>query len=381
MISFELNESQQKLVAMVRDFCVREVKPHAMEWDRDERFPREVVAQLGELGLLGMTVPEELGGAELDTLSIAAVVEEVARWDGSLALTVASHNGLGTSHLLRFGNDDLRKRYIPDIAAGRKLAAWGLTEPGSGSDAAGMRTTAVRKDKGWILNGTKMFITQGSVGDVFVVLALTEPGARQKGVTAFLLEKGLKGFSQRPLHGKLGMRSSDTAELVMEDCYVEDWRRIGEVNGGFIDTLKILDKGRITIGALSVGLGRGALEESVAYASERKAFGKPIADFQALRWMMADMATELDAARLLVWRAARLCDEKKPFIREAAMAKLFASEAACRAAANGVQIHGGYGFTREFMVERIYRDVKLCTIGEGTSEIQRLVIARDLLKA
>ena len=381
MISFELNDSQQKLVSMVRDFCVREVKPHAMEWDRDERFPREVVAQLGELGLLGMTVPEELGGAELDTLSIAAVVEEVARWDGSLALTVASHNGLGTSHLLRFGNDDLRKRYIPDIAAGRKLAAWGLTEPGSGSDAAGMRTTAVRKDKGWILNGTKMFITQGSVGDVFVVLALTEPGARQKGVTAFLLEKGLKGFSQRPLHGKLGMRSSDTAELVMEDCYVEDWRRIGEVNGGFIDTLKILDKGRITIGALSVGLGRGALEESVAYASERKAFGKPIADFQALRWMMADMATELDAARLLVWRAARLCDEKKPFIREAAMAKLFASEAACRAAANGVQIHGGYGFTREFMVERIYRDVKLCTIGEGTSEIQRLVIARDLLKA
>ena len=381
MISFELNESQQKLVAMVRDFCVREVKPHAMEWDRDERFPREVVAQLGELGLLGMTVPEELGGAELDTLSIAAVVEEVARWDGSLALTVASHNGLGTSHLLRFGNDELRKRYIPDIAAGRKLAAWGLTEPGSGSDAAGMRTTAVRKDKGWILNGTKMFITQGSVGDVFVVLALTEPGARQKGVTAFLLEKGLKGFSQRPLHGKLGMRSSDTAELVMEDCYVEDWRRIGEVNGGFIDTLKILDKGRITIGALSVGLGRGALEESVAYASERKAFGRPIADFQALRWMMADMATELDAARLLVWRAARLCDEKKPFIREAAMAKLFASEAACRAAANGVQIHGGYGFTREFMVERIYRDVKLCTIGEGTSEIQRLVIARDLLKA
>ena len=378
---FELNESQQKLVQMVRDFCVREVKPHAMEWDRDERFPRDVVTQLGELGLLGMTVPEELGGSELDAMSIAAVVEEIARWDGSLALTVASHNGLGTSHLLRFGNDELRKRYIPDIAAGRKLAAWGLTEPGSGSDAAGMRTTAVRKDKGWLLNGSKMFITQGSVGDVFVVLALTEPGLRQKGVTAFLLEKNVKGFSQRPLHGKLGMRSSDTAELILEDCYVEDWRRIGEVNGGFIDTLKILDKGRITIGALSVGLGRGALEESVIYARERKAFGKPIADFEALRFMMADMATELDAARLLVQRAAQLCDEKKPYTREAAMAKLFASEAACRAAAAGVQIHGGYGFTREFMVERIYRDVKLCTIGEGTSEIQRLVIARELLKA
>ncbi|HZX97539.1 MAG TPA: acyl-CoA dehydrogenase family protein [Myxococcales bacterium] len=380
-MDFELNESQRKLVQMVRDFCVREVKPHAQEWDRDERFPREVVSQLGELGLLGMTVPEELGGSALDTLSVAAVVEEIARWDGSLALTVASHNGLGTSHLLRFGSEELRQRFIPEIASGRKLAAWGLTEPGSGSDAAGMRSSAVRKDKGWVLNGTKMFITQGSVGDVFVVLALTDPGKRQKGVTAFLLEKDLKGFSQRPLHGKLGMRSSDTAELVMEDCYVEDWRRIGEVGGGFIDTLKILDKGRITIGALSVGLGRGALEESVEYARERKAFGKSISDFQALRFMMADMATELDAARLLVWRAARLCDEQRPYTSEAAMAKLFASEAACRAAACGVQIHGGYGFTREYLVERIYRDVKLCTIGEGTSEIQRLVIARELLKA
>ena len=380
-MDFELNESQQKLVSMVRDFCVREVKPHATSWDRDERFPREVVAQLGELGLLGMTVPEELGGSALDTLSIAAVVEEIARWDGSLALTVASHNGLGTSHLLRFGNDDLKKRFIPEIAAGRKLAAWALTEPGSGSDAAGMRTTAVRKDKGWLLNGSKMFITQGSVGDVFVVLALTNPELRQKGVTAFLLEKGIPGFSQRVLHGKLGMRSSDTAELVLEDCLVEDWRRIGEVDHGFIDTLKILDKGRITIGALSVGLGRGALEESVAYSKDRKAFGKSISDFQALRFMMADMATELDAARLLVFRAAMLCDAGRPYTQEAAMAKLFASEAACRAAAQGVQIHGGYGFTREFMVERIYRDVKLCTIGEGTSEIQRLVIARELFKA
>ena len=367
-MNFELNESQHKLVAMVRDFCVREVKPHAQEWDREEHFPREVVDQLGELGLLGMTVPEELGGSALDTLSVACVVEEIARWDGSLALTVASHNGLGTSHLLRFGSEELRGRYIPEIAA-------------SGSDAAGMRSLAVRKDKGWILNGAKMFITQGTVGDVFVVLALTEPEKRQKGVTAFLLEKGMKGFSQRALHGKLGMRSSDTAELVMEDVYVEDWRRIGEVGGGFVDTLKILDKGRITIGALSVGLGRGALEESILYAGERKAFGKPIADFQGLRWMMADMATELDASRLLVWRAAYLCDAGKPYTREAAMAKLFASEAACRAAAQGVQIHGGYGFTKEFLVERIYRDVKLCTIGEGTSEIQRMVIARELLKA
>ena len=380
-MDFELNESQRKLVEMVRDFCVREVKPHATEWDRDERFPTEVVAQLGELGLLGMAVPEELGGSQLDAVSIALVVEEIARWDGSLALTVASHNGLGTSHLLRFGSDELRKKFIPDIAAGRKLAAWGLTEPGSGSDAAGLRSTAVRKGAGWVLNGSKMFITQGSVGDTFVVLALTEPDKRQKGITAFLLEKGQPGFSQRQLHGKLGMRSSDTAELVMEDVQVRDEMRIGEVNRGFIDTLKILDKGRITIGALAVGLGRGALEESIAYSKERKAFGQSIGDFQALRFMMADMATELDAARLLVLRSAWLCDQGRPYTTEAAMGKLFASEAACRAAANGVQIHGGYGFTREFMVERIYRDVKLCTIGEGTSEIQRLVIARDLLKA
>ena len=380
-MDFDLNESQQKLVSMVRDFCVREVKPYASEWDREEKFPREVVAQLGELGLLGMTVPEEMGGSALDTLSVAAVVEEIARWDGSLALTVASHNGLGTSHLLRFGTEELRKRYIPDIAAGKKLAAWGLTEPGSGSDAAGMRSTAVRKGNGWVLNGSKMFITQGTVGDVFVVLALSDPSMKQKGVTAFLLEKGIPGFSQRPLHGKLGMRSSDTAELVLEDVFVEDWRRIGAVGGGFVDTLKILDKGRITIGALAVGLGRGALEESVSYSKERKAFGKPIGDFQALRWMMADMATELDAARLLVQRAAVLCDQGRPYSSQAAMGKLFASEAACRAAANGVQIHGGYGFTREYLVERIYRDVKLCTIGEGTSDIQRLVIARELLKA
>jgi len=373
-MDFEPTESQRKLVEMVRDFCVREVKPHAAEWDRDERFPRQVVAHLAELGLLGMAVPEELGGSQLDTVSIAMVVEEIARWDGSLALTVASHNGLGTSHILRFGSDELRRRFIPDIASGKKLAAWGLTEPGSGSD------TAVRKGSNWVLNGAKMFITQGSVGDVFVVLALTSPEKRQKGITAFALERGMKGFSQRTLHGKLGMRSSDTAELILEDVLVPDRNRVGEVDHGFVDTLQILDKGRITIGALSVGLGRGALEESIAYSQERKAFGKPIADFQALRWMMADMATELDAARLLVLRAAALCDAGRPYTTEASMAKLFASEAACRAAAHGVQIHGGYGFTREFLVERIYRDVKLCTIGEGTSEVQRLVIARDLLK-
>ena len=376
-----MTDSQRKLVAVVRDFCIREVKPHAGDWDRDETFPHAVVAQLGELGLLGMTVPEELGGSALDTQTVALVIEELARWDGSLALTVASHNGLGTSHILRFGNDAQRARYIPDIAAGKTLAAWGLTEPGSGSDAAGMRTSAVRKGDGWVLNGSKMFITQGSVGGTFLVLAMTDAAKKQKGVTAFVLDKSMKGFTQRQLHGKLGMRSSDTAELVFEDVFVPDENRIGEVGNGFIDTLKILDKGRITIGALSVGLGRGALEESVAYSKDRKAFGKPIGDFQALRFMMADMSTELDAARLMVMRAAALCDAGRPYTSEAAMGKLFASEAACRAAANGVQIHGGYGYTREFLVERIYRDVKLCTIGEGTSEIQRMIIAREMLKS
>ncbi len=380
-MDFEMTDSQRKLVAMVRDFCVREVKPFAAEWDREEKFPHPVVAQLGELGLLGMTVPEELGGAALDTQTIALVIEELARWDGSLALTVASHNGLGTSHILRFGSDEQRRRFIPDIASGKTLAAWGLTEPGSGSDAAGMRTSAVKKGNGWVLNGSKMFITQGSVGGTFLVLAVTDASKKQKGVTAFVLDKSMKGFSQRPLHGKLGMRSSDTAELVFEDVFVPDENRIGEEGQGFIDTLKILDKGRITIGALSVGLGRGALEESVAYSKDRKAFGKPISDFQALRFMMADMSCELDAARLLVMRAAALCDAGRPYTQEAAMGKLFASEAACRAAANGVQIHGGYGFTREFLVERIYRDVKLCTIGEGTSEIQRVIIAREILRS
>src|SRR5438067_9133560 len=274
-MNFEPTESQRKLVAMVREFCLREVKPHAQEWDREERFPREVVSELGELGLLGMAVPEEPGGSALDAVSIAMVVEEIARFDGSLALTVASHNGLGTSHLLRFGSEELRRRYIPDIASGKKLAAWGLTEPGSGSDAAALRSTAVRKGNSWVLNGSKMFITQGTVGEVFVVLALTSAEKRQKGITAFLLEKEMKGFSQRPLHGKLGMRSSDTAELVMEDVTVPDDHRSGEMDRGFVDTLQILDKGRITIGALSVGLGRGALEESIGCAKERRAFRQP----------------------------------------------------------------------------------------------------------
>jgi alkylation response protein AidB-like acyl-CoA dehydrogenase len=380
-MDFDLPDSHRALQSSLREFCEEHVRPAAREWDEREKFPLEVVRELGHLGVLGMLVSEEYGGAGMDALAVAVVVEEIARHDGSLALTVAAHNGLGSSHVRAVGSEAQKRKYLPKLATGEWLGAWALTEPGSGSDAAGMKTTAVRRGDTWVLNGSKTFITQGTVGNVFVVLALTDPANRQKGVTAFILEKGLKGFSQRPIHGKLGMRSSDTAELVLENVEVHDSQRLGEVNHGFIDTLKILDRGRITIGALAVGLGRGALEESVRYSRDRTAFGQPIAEFQALRWMMVDMATEIDAARLLVFRAARLADAGKPFAKEASMAKLFASEAATRACNKAVQIHGGYGYTREFPVERYLRDAKLCEIGEGTSEIQRMIIARDLMKA
>lgn len=379
-MDLELPDSHRALQSSLRDFCERKVKPFARDWDRDEAFPTEVVRELGGLGVLGILVDEKYGGAGMDALAVAVAVEEVARFDGSLALTVASHNGLGSSHLRVFGSETQRQKYLPKLASGEWLGAWALTEPGSGSDAAAMKTRAVRRGDSWVLNGSKMFITQGTVGNVFVVLAVTDPSKKQKGVTAFILEKGLPGFSQRAIHGKLGMRSSDTAELVLENVELPDSQRLGELDSGFIDTLKILDRGRITIGALAVGLARGALEESLAYAKERVAFGQPIAEFQALRWMLADMETELQASRLLVHRAARLADAGKRFTREASIAKLFASEAATRACGKAVQIHGGYGYTREFPVERYLRDAKLCEIGEGTSEVQRGVIAREILR-
>lgn len=379
-MDFQLDDAHRQIQQMVRDFCEEGVKSQSRKWDETGEFPFETVRKLGELGLMGITVPEEYGGSGLDMLAVAIIIEEIARYDGSLALTVASHNGLGTSQIRHFGTEAQRRRWVPPLARGEKLAAWGLTEPGSGSDAAGLLSTAVRKGEGWVLNGSKMFITQGSVGDTFVVLARTSPAKAQKGITAFVLEKHMKGFSQRVIHGKLGMRSSDTAELIMEDVEVPDENRIGEVDHGFLDTLSILDRGRITIGALAVGLGRGAVEEARAYAKERKAFGKPIAEFQAIAFALADMATEVDAARLLVWRSATLADAKEPFGREASMGKLFASEAAMRATSKAVQILGGYGYTREFPVERYFRDAKLCEIGEGTSEIQRMVIARSILR-
>lgn len=380
-MDFNLPESTAALQRTVRDFCESQVRPYARDWDRSGEFPRDTVRKMGELGLLGLVTPEEYGGSGLDALAAAVVVEEVARCDGSLALTVASHNGLCSSHIRLFGDEAQKRRYLPALASGEKLGAWGLTEPGSGSDAAGLRTTAVHRGKGWVLNGTKTFITQGSVGEIFVVLAATSTEKRQHGITAFVLEKGLKGFSQRPIHGKLGMRSSDTAELVLEDVAVPDEARLGEIDRGFVNTLQLLDRGRIGIGALAVGLGQGAVDGARRYSRERQAFGKPIADFQAIRFMLADAATELEAARALVWRAAWLADRGRPVSREASMAKLFASEAAVRACGKSLQIHGGYGYTDDFPVERALRDAKLCEIGEGTSEVQRMVIAREVLKA
>ena len=378
---FELPEQHRALQASIRAFCQERVSPFAREWDRTGQFPLDVVRQLGQLGVMGVLVSQDLGGAGMDALAMAVAVEEVARFDGSLALTVASHNGLGSNHIRLFGNAEQKAKYLPKLASAEWLAAWALTEPGSGSDASAMKSTAVRSGSGWVLNGTKQFITQGTFGDVFVVMASSSPEKRQKGITAFILERGTAGFAQKPIHGKLGMRSSDTAELVLENVKVSDEQRLGEVDRAFIDTLRILDRGRVTIGALAVGLGRGALEESLRYAQERSAFGEPIAEFQAIRWMLADMKVENDAARLLVHRAAVRADSGRPFSKEASMAKLFASETAMRACNKAIQIHGGYGYTREFPVERYFRDAKLCEIGEGTSEIQRAIIARELFKS
>jgi alkylation response protein AidB-like acyl-CoA dehydrogenase len=380
-MDFTVSEHHQLLRNTVREFARAEVAPHARKWDAEERFPKEIIPKLAAIGLLGIRIPEEYGGSGMDMMAYAICVEEIARVDGSLSLTVASHNGLGTGHILIFGNEAQKKKYLPKAATGEWLAAWALTEPGSGSDSAGLRTTAVKDGSDWVLNGTKMFITQGSVGGFCVVLARTSPSApKQKGITAFIVEHGTKGFSASKHLEKLGCRSSDTVELTLEDVRVSDAQRLGELDHGFADTMQILDRGRISIASMALGLGRGALEMAVRYAKDRKQFGKPIAEFQAIQWMLADSKTELDAAALLTQRAAWLADQGKRHTSEASMAKLFASEAATRACNRSLQVHGGYGYTREFDVERHLRDAKLCEIGEGTSEVQRQVIAKHLLR-
>jgi alkylation response protein AidB-like acyl-CoA dehydrogenase len=379
-VNLALKDEHLALRDMVRSFVAKEVRPRARRWDEDEAFPVETVVLLGRLGLMGAFVPEEYGGAGMDTVAYAIAVEEIARGDGSLALTVASHNSLCVSQILAFGTEAQKRTYLPGLASGRTLGAWALSEPGSGSDSLAMKTRAELRGDRWIINGSKMFITQGSVAGVYVILAVTNRERGKDGVTAFLVEAGAKGLSVGRKLDKLGMRSSDTAELFFEDLEVSKDNVLGEVNGGFRDAMSNLAGGRISIAALAAGLGMAALEDALSYAKERRQFGQPIASFQAIQWKLADMATEIEAARLLTYRAAWLRDAGRPHVHEAAMAKLFASEAAMRATIQAVQVLGGYGYMREYPAERFLRDAKLCEIGEGTSEVQRIIIARNLIR-
>jgi alkylation response protein AidB-like acyl-CoA dehydrogenase len=377
-MDFRLTDEQLQIQQMVRDFAESEIKPHLAEWDEAQHFPVDTFKRAGELGMLGVTMPEEYGGAGLSYIDYVNVIEELGVIDSGFALSVAAHNSLGSGHIYLAGNETQKKKWLPKLTSGEWIGAWGLTEPGSGSDAGGLRTTAVRDGNDWVLNGTKNFITNATYADISVVLAVNDREAK-KGVTAFAVEMDRKGIRPGKKENKLGMRVSDTAELVMEDCRVPNENVLGEVGYGFVDAMRVLDGGRISIGALAVGIARGAYEAARDYSKQRQAFGKPISDFQAIQFMLADMATEIDAARLLCHRAATVKDAGEKVTQFSAMAKLFASEVAVRATEKGVQIFGGYGFVKEFPAEKYYRDVKLCTIGEGTSEIQRVVIARNLL--
>jgi alkylation response protein AidB-like acyl-CoA dehydrogenase len=380
MIDFELSDEQKVLQASVREMCERLIIPNARRWDEEERFPHEIVPPLGEMGLLGMQIPESYGGAGMKFHDYVIALEEVAHADASIGLTMASHNSLCTGHIYLAANEAQKQKYLPRLASGKALGAWGLTEPGSGSDAGAARTRAIRKGGNWSITGTKTFITQGSVAEIYVILASTSPEKKAKGLTAFIVERGTPGFRTGKRIEKMGLHASDTTELVLEDVEVSDEQRLGEIDQGFFDTLKILDKGRIGIGAWSIGIGRAAFEAARRYAKERVQFDKPIADFQAVQHMLADMATELDAARLLVWRAAWMQDQGRKTTAESSIAKYYAARATMRACNSAVQIHGGYGYTREFDVERYLRDAKLAEIGEGTNEVQKMVIARELLK-
>ena len=377
-LSFELSEEQQLIRDSVRDFTERHVAPGVKERDHKKEFPHDLVELLAEQGLTGMVYPEEYGGGGVDNVSFCLAIEEIARWDASLALTLASHTSLAAGHIELAGTHEQKVKYLTPLASGEKLGAWCLTEPGSGSDASGMKSTAVRDGDKWVLNGSKIFITQGSVGGIYVVLAKTDQSKGTKGISAFIVEREWDGVEPGGKMEKLGMNSSDTTEVYFENVEVPEENLLGEEGAGFIDTMKVLDNGRIGIGALSVGIARGAFEEAMKYSRERKQFNTPIGDFQAIEHKLADMATRIDAARCLVHRAAWLKDQGKSYTKEASMAKLFASETAVHAADEAVQIHGGYGYIKEYHVERFLRDAKLMTIGEGTSEIQRKIIAREL---
>jgi hypothetical protein len=377
---FELTEEQEELRREIRRFAEREIAPHVREWDEHSTFPMEIVRQLGQMGLLGVIFPPELGSSGMGYVEYVLAIEELSRVDGSIGIIVAAHNSLCTNHLYLAGNAEQRKRWVTRLASGEWLGSWGLTEPGAGSDALGARTTAVRRDSGWVLNGSKTFITNGGKADCALVIAVTDREKKSHGMTAFLVEKGTPGFRPGKKEDKLGLRASDTSELIFEDCFVPEENRIGAEGDGFIDAMRVLDGGRISIAALALGIAHGAYDAARKYAKERRQFGKAIAEFQAIQFKLADMATQLEAARQLTLRAARMKTAGRKITLESSMAKLFASEAAVRICDECVQIHGGYGFIKDYPAEKFYRDVKLCTIGEGTSEIQRMVIAREILK-
>jgi len=379
-VDFTFTQEQKQLRKAVREFAEGEIAPHVMEWDEASHFPTEILPKLGEMGLMGVIFPEEYGGAGLGYVEYATAIEELARVDGSVGLFVAAHNSLCSNHIYKFGSEEQKKKHLVPLAQGKKLGAWSLTEPGAGSDAGGTRTTAVREGNEWVLNGSKTFTTNGSYADVCVAMAVTDKAKESHGISAFILEKGMKGFRPGKKENKLGMRASDTSEVIFTDCRIPASQLLGPEGEGFISSLKILDGGRISIAALGLGMAQGALEAATCYAKQRKQFGQAISEFQAIQFKLADMATQVEAARLLVYQAAWLADQGNArYTRESSMAKLFASEVAVHVANECVQIHGGYGFIKDYPAEKFYRDVKLCTIGEGTSEIQRLVIARQLL--
>jgi alkylation response protein AidB-like acyl-CoA dehydrogenase len=378
-MNFETNEITQQVAAAARDFAQREIKPHVMTWDETQEFPVHIMHAMGKLGMMGVLVPHEYGGAGLGYFEYSAIIQEIAKVCGSIGLSLAAHNSLCTNHILTFGNEEQKRRWLPKLATGEHIGAWGLTEPNTGSDAGNMKTTAVKEGNHWVLNGTKNWITHGKSGEIAVVIARTGEPRTSGNATAFVVERGTPGFSGGKKENKLGMRASETAEMIFDNCRIPDANRLGEVGDGFRQSLKILDGGRISIAALALGIAKGAYEASIQYSKERYQFDQPISNFQGISFKLADMATEIAAAELLVQQACHLKETHQKVTKQSAMAKYFASEVAVKVSTDAVQIFGGYGYTKDFPVEKFYRDSKLCTIGEGTSEIQKMVIARDVL--
>jgi alkylation response protein AidB-like acyl-CoA dehydrogenase len=379
-MNFDYSETQSMIAQSIKDFAEKNIRPYIMDWDESQAFPIALFKKLGEMGFMGVLVPEEFGGSGLGYHEYITVIEEISKVDPSIGLSVAAHNSLCTNHILTFGNDEQKKKWVPQLASGEHLGAWGLTEHGTGSDAGGMNTTAVKDGDYWIVNGSKNFITHGISGDIAVVIVRTGNKGDSKGMTAFVFEKGMPGFTSGKKANKLGMRASETAELFFDNCRIPDANRLGEVGEGFVQSMKILDGGRISIGALSLGIAKGAYEASLKYSKERYQFGKAISEFQAIAFKLADMATEIEASELLLHKAAFLKNNNRNMTTLGAMSKMYSSEVCVKVSTEAIQIHGGYGYTKDYPVEKFFRDSKLCTIGEGTTEIQKLVISRNILK-